>query len=36
VDDLTRTVESLQEETAFLQRLVEDAPSRQKLPPPSP
>ncbi len=35
VDDLTRLVQSLQEETAFLQKLVEDAPSRPRLPPPS-
>jgi hypothetical protein len=34
VDDLTRLVQSLQEETAFLQRLIEDAPPRRKLPPP--
>jgi hypothetical protein len=34
VDDLTRLVESLQEETAFLQRLIEDAPQKQQLPPP--
>jgi hypothetical protein len=35
VDDLTRLVQSLQEETAFLQRLIEDAPSRHNLPPPT-
>lgn len=33
VDDLTRLVQALQEETAFLQRLIEDAPPRQQLPP---
>lgn len=33
VDDLTRQLEALQEETAFLQRLIEDAPPRQQLPP---
>jgi hypothetical protein len=36
VDDLTRLVQTLQEETNFLQRLIEDAPPRQKLPPPAP
>jgi hypothetical protein len=34
VDDLTRTVQSLQEENAFLQRLIEEAPQRPTLPPP--
>jgi hypothetical protein len=34
VDDLTRLVQALQEETTFLQRLIEDAPPRQNLPPP--
>ena len=34
VDDLTRLVQALQEETTFLQRLIEDAPLRQNLPPP--
>ncbi|HEU4800352.1 MAG TPA: hypothetical protein VFS94_06945 [Gemmatimonadales bacterium] len=33
VDDLTRAVESLKEDNAFLQRLIEDAPARQQLPP---
>ena len=35
VDDLTRSVEMLKEDNAFLQRLVEDAPVRPPLPPPS-
>lgn len=35
VDDLTRLVQSLQEENAFLQRLIEDAPPRPTLPPPA-
>jgi hypothetical protein len=37
VEQLNRTVESLQEETAFLHRLLADpsAPSRSTLPPPS-
>jgi hypothetical protein len=35
VDDLTRLVQSLQEETTFLQHLIEDAPSRPQLPPPT-
>ena len=34
VDDLTRSVEALQEETVFLQRLLEDPPQRITLPPP--
>jgi hypothetical protein len=33
VDDLMRSVQSLQDESAFLQRLLED-PSRPTLPPP--
>lgn len=33
VDDLTRLVQSLQDETAFLQRLLEDTSSRPQLPP---
>jgi len=33
VDDLTRSVEGLKEENAFLQRLIEDAPTRPALPP---
>jgi hypothetical protein len=33
VDDLTRSVQSLQDENAFLQRLLAD-PSRSTLPPP--
>ena len=33
VDDLTRAVESLKEDNAFLQRLIGDAPARQQLPP---
>ncbi len=36
VDDLTRSVRSLQDENAFLQRLLEDNPSRSTLPPPRP
>ena len=35
VDDLTRSVETLKEDNAFLQRLFEDAPARPPLPPPS-
>ena len=35
VDDLTRSVETLKEDNAFLQRLVEDTPARPPLPPPS-
>ena len=34
VDDLTRNVESLKEDNAFLTRLIEDAPAR-RLPPAS-
>lgn len=34
VDDLTRNVESLKEDNAFLTRLIEDAPAR-RLPPTS-
>ena len=34
VDDLTRSVQSLQDETAFLQRLLADPSSRSTLPPP--
>lgn len=34
VDDLTRSVNALQEENQFLQRLLEDAPQRLHLPPP--
>ncbi len=34
VDDLNRAVQMLQEENAFFQRLLEDAPQRQTLPPP--
>jgi hypothetical protein len=34
VDDLTRSVQSLQDENAFLQRLLADPPSRSTLPPP--
>ncbi len=33
VDDLTRTVEGLKDENAFLQRLIEDAPVRPAIPP---
>lgn len=33
VDDLTRSVEGLREENAFLQRLIEDAPARPAIPP---
>ncbi len=32
-DDLTRAVEGLKDENAFLQRLIEDAPARPALPP---
>jgi len=35
VDDLTRSVQALQDENAFLQRLIEDAPQRPTLPPPA-
>jgi uncharacterized SAM-binding protein YcdF (DUF218 family) len=34
VDDLARSVQTLQDENAFLQRLLEDSPSRATLPPP--
>ena len=34
VDDLVRSVQTLQDENAFLQRLLEDSPSRATLPPP--
>ena len=34
VDDLMRSVQSLQDENAFLQRLLEDQPPRSTLPPP--
>jgi hypothetical protein len=34
VDDLQRAVTSLQEENQFLQRLLEEHPSRSTLPPP--
>ena len=34
VDDLTRSVQSLQDENAFLQRLLADPSSRPTLPPP--
>jgi len=34
VDDLTRSVQALQDENVFLQRLLEDAPQRVTLPPP--
>lgn len=33
VDDLTRNVDSLREDNAFLTRLIEDAPARRPLPP---
>ena len=33
IDDLTRAVEGLREDNAFLQRLIEDAPARPALPP---
>jgi hypothetical protein len=36
VDDLHRSVEALQEESAFYQRLLEDSASRPTLPPPKP
>lgn len=35
VDDLTRSVELLREDNQFLQRLLEDHPSRPLLPPPN-
>ena len=34
VDDLTRSVDALKEDNAFLTRLIEDAPAR-RLPPPA-
>jgi hypothetical protein len=34
VDDLTRSVQTLQDENQFLQRLLEDPPQRVTLPPP--
>ena len=34
VDDLMRSVQSLQDESAFLQRLLEDPSQRSTLPPP--
>ena len=34
VDDLTRSVQALQDENAFLQRLFEDPAQRASLPPP--
>jgi len=34
VDDLTRSVQTLQDENAFLQRLLEDPSQRASLPPP--
>jgi len=34
VDDLNRSVQQLQEENQFLQRLLEDSASRASLPPP--
>jgi hypothetical protein len=36
VDDLNRAVTALQEENAFMQRLLEDSPARPTLPPPKP
>jgi hypothetical protein len=33
VDDLARAVESLREENQFLQRLLEESPGRNALPP---
>jgi hypothetical protein len=35
VDDLTRIVQNLQDENAFLQRLLEDGPQRTLPPPPT-
>jgi hypothetical protein len=35
VDDLHRSVQALQDENAFLQRLLEESPSRPSLPPPA-
>jgi len=34
VDDLTRSVQALQDENVFMQRLLEDPPQRVTLPPP--
>ncbi|MBA3345705.1 MAG: hypothetical protein H0T44_10515 [Gemmatimonadales bacterium] len=34
MDDLTRSVQTLQDENAFLQRLLADSPQRSTLPPP--
>jgi hypothetical protein len=34
VDDLNRAVQQLQEENQFLQRLLEEGPSRPSIPPP--
>ena len=34
IDDLARSVQTLQDENAFLQRLLEDPPQRVPLPPP--
>jgi uncharacterized SAM-binding protein YcdF (DUF218 family) len=34
VDDLTRSVRNLEEESQFLQRLLSEAPQRSTLPPP--
>jgi len=33
IDDLSRAVEGLKDENAFLQRLIEDTPARPALPP---
>jgi hypothetical protein len=35
LDDLTRSVQNLQEENQFLQRLLEEGPQRPTLPPPA-
>jgi hypothetical protein len=35
IDDLTRSVQTLQDENAFLQRLLADSAHRSTLPPPS-
>jgi hypothetical protein len=35
VDDLTRTVQALQDDNTFLQRLLAESPQRSTLPPPS-
>ena len=35
VDDLTRNVDTLREDNAFLTRLIEDSPGRRPLPPAS-